>query len=138
MIKMYERYYVTHGKLERINLQHFTSRSSVSLQGISGPKGEKGDYGDIGPPGLMGPPGLPGPPVRNCPQSHGLNDPSYRKYSVLCDFACRQGYPGLKGEKGEKGESVSASFNAAIILIVFYKIKNNIGEYKQVFVEKMI
>lgn len=26
------------------------------------------------------------------------------------DFACRQGYPGLKGEKGEKGESVSVRF----------------------------
>ena len=38
---------------------------------------------------------------------HSFNDPSYHKYSVLCDSTCRQGYPGLKGEKGEKGESVS-------------------------------
>lgn len=39
---------------------------------------------------------------------HRFNDPPYRKYFVLHNSACRQGYPGLKGEKGEKGESVSA------------------------------
>lgn len=92
------------------------SRSSVSLQGISGPKGEKGDYGDIGPPGLMGPPGLPGPPVRKLPVTSRFNTISLIVYILsYAIFACRQGYPGMKGEKGEKGESVSTFVNVACV-----------------------